>query len=51
VQLEQLQCLRVLAGGDLDLGPALAQQPDQRPEDQDVRRVGQVDPDAHEQPL
>ena len=48
VQLEQLQRLRVLARGDLDLVTALAEQPDQRLEDQDVRRVGEVDPDAHQ---
>ena len=47
VQLEQLHRLRVLARGHLDLVPALAQQPDQRPEDEHVRRVREVDPDAH----
>ena len=49
VQLEQLHGLRVLACGDLDLVAALAEQRDQRPEDEHVRRVGHVDPDAHPQ--
>ena len=47
VQLEQLQRLRVVARGDLDLVAALAQERDQRPEDEHVRRRGHVDPDLH----
>src|SRR5439155_4878775 len=38
---------RVVARGHLDLHPALAQQPDQRPEHQHVRRRREVDPNAH----
>ena len=47
VQLEELQRLRVVARGDLDLVAALAQQSDQRPEHEHVRRRGHVDPDLH----
>ena len=36
VQLEQLQRLRVVARGDLDLVAARAEDPDQRPEDQNM---------------
>src|SRR5690349_24819090 len=45
--LQELQGLRVVAGRDLDLVAALAQDGDQRPEDQDVSRSGDVDPDLH----
>ncbi len=44
---EQLERLRVVPRGHLDLGAALPQQPEQRPEEGDVGRVGDVDPDAH----
>ena len=47
VQLEQLQRLRVVAGRDVDRVAALQQQRDQRPEERDLRRVRDVDPDAH----
>ena len=47
VQLQQLHGLRVVAGGDLDRVAALAQDRDQRPEDQHVGRRGDVDPDVH----
>src|SRR6185295_18217464 len=39
------QRLRVVAGGDLDLVAPLAQELDQRPEDQHVRRRRHVHPD------
>jgi hypothetical protein len=51
MQLEQLHRLRVLARGHLDLVAALLEQPDQGTEDEHVRGVGQVDPDAHRRPL
>ncbi len=47
VQAEQFDRLREVARRDLDLVPALAQQRDQRPEERHLRRVGDVDPDAH----
>ena len=47
VQLEELERLGVVARGDLDLGSALAEQREQRPEDEHVRRRGDVDPDPH----
>ena len=47
VQLEQLERLRVVARRDLDLVAAPAHDLDQRPEDEHVRRRGDVDPDLH----
>ena len=47
VQLEQLQGLREVARRHLDLVAVLLEQPQQRPEEEDVRRVGDVDPDPH----
>ena len=47
MQRQQLERLCVFARGDVDLGSALPQTPDQRPEDEHVRRVGDVDPDPH----
>ena len=47
VPLEELDGLRVLACGHLDLGSALPEESDQRPEHEDVRRRGHVDPHAH----
>src|SRR5439155_3634366 len=47
VQLEQLERLRVLAGGDLDVVAALAHELDQRPEHEHVRARGHVYPDSH----
>ena len=47
VQLEQLERLRVVAGGDLDVVAGLASSAQQRPEERHVRRVRDVDPDAH----
>ena len=37
VQLEQLECLRVVAGGHLDVVTVLGEQPQQRPEERHVR--------------
>ncbi len=37
VQLEQLEGLRVVAGGHLDVVPVLGEQPQQRPEERHVR--------------
>ena len=48
VQLEQLERLRVVARGDLDLVAAAAHDLDERPEDEDVSRCRDVDPDAHQ---
>src|SRR5438132_7406066 len=45
VQLEQLQRLRIVAGRDLDLVATLVEETDQRPEDEDMRRRRQVQPD------
>src|SRR6185437_1367142 len=47
VKLEQLERLGVVAGGDLHLVVAPSHDRDQRPEDEDVRRRGDVDPDPH----
>ena len=47
MQLEELECLRVVARRQLDLGAPVAQDPDQRPEHEHVRRRGHVDPDPH----
>ena len=47
VQPQQLDVLAELPRRDLDLGPALAQHLDERPEHEHVRRPGDVDPDSH----
>src|SRR5262245_1355025 len=47
MQLEQLDRLRVLARRDFDGVAALLEQGDQRPEERHLRRVRDVDPDAH----
>ena len=47
VQLEQLERLRVLARRHLDLVALSLEQADQGPEEGDVRRVRDVDPDSH----
>ena len=47
VELEQLERLGVLAGGDLDLVSVAPEQPDQRPEHEHVRRSRHVHPHAH----
>ncbi len=47
VQLQQLHRLRVLARRHLDVVTALAEERDQRPEERHLRRVRDVDPDAH----
>ena len=47
VRLDQLDRLRVVARGDLDLVALLAQQLDERPEDERVRARRHVDPDLH----
>ena len=47
VRLDQLNRLRVVARRDLDLVTLCFQQPDERPEDQRMRRRGQIDPDLH----
>src|SRR5262245_56340203 len=43
--LQELECLRVVAGRHLDLVAALAEEADQRPEDQHVGGCRDVDPD------
>ena len=48
--LAQLERLREVARGDLDLVPVRAHRLDQRPHHEHVRAVGQIDPDAHERP-
>ena len=45
--LEQALGLPVVAGGDLDLVPALAKQRDHRPQHDRMGRGGAVDPDPH----
>src|SRR5207253_6649488 len=45
VQLEQLERLRIVAGRDLDLVATLAEETDQRPEDEHMRRRRHVQPD------
>ncbi len=47
VPLEELERLRVVASGDLDLVAALFEEPDQGPEHQHMSRGGDVDPDLH----
>ena len=47
VPLQQLERLRELSRRHLDLVPVLGEQPEQRPEERHVRRVRDVDPDAH----
>ena len=47
VQLKELERLRVLPRGDLDLVTAAAQELDQRPEDEDMGRRGHVHPNPH----
>jgi len=47
VQLEQLEGLRIVARGDLNLVAAPPQELDQRPEDEDMGRRGHVHPDLH----
>ena len=47
VQLEQLERLRVVARGDLDLVSSTPKDPDQRSEDEHVRARRHVDPDLH----
>ena len=47
--LEQLERVRQRPRGELDLVAVRLEQLDQRPQDEHVRRVGQVDPDAHPQ--
>ena len=47
VQLQQVDRLRIVARGDLDLVPAGTEKVDQRPEHQHVSRRGHVDPDSH----
>ncbi len=47
VQLEQLDRLRVLACGHVDMVAALPKELDERSEERHLRRVGDVDPDAH----
>src|SRR5205823_12320303 len=44
VQLEELERLPVVPCGDLDLVATLAEQPNQRPEHEHVRRRGHVHP-------
>ena len=46
--VEQLERLRELARGDRDVVAPVAQQLDERAEEGHVRRVGDVDPDAHQ---
>ncbi len=48
VELEELERLRVVARGDLDLVAPLAQDPDQRPEHEHVGRRRHVHPDTHQ---
>ena len=48
VALDQLQGLRVVARGDLDLVAARLEQLDERPEDERMRARRHVDPDAHQ---
>jgi hypothetical protein len=45
--LQQLEGLGERPRRHRDLVPAPLEQPDQRPEERHVRRVGDVDPDAH----
>ena len=45
--LEQLERLGEIAGRDRDVVPACLEELDDRPEEDDMRRVGDVDPDAH----
>jgi hypothetical protein len=47
VRLDQLQRLRVVARGDLDLVTLRLEQLHERPEDERVGARGEVDPDAH----
>jgi hypothetical protein len=47
VQLEELQRLRVIAGGHRDLVSALSHELDQRPKHKDMRGRRHVDPDPH----
>jgi hypothetical protein len=47
VHAEELDVLAELPRGDLDLGAAFAQDLDERPEHEHVRRTGDVDPDPH----
>src|SRR6185369_1928570 len=47
VLLEELDCLRVIAGRDLHLVTALAHERDQRPEHQHVGRCRDVHPNLH----
>jgi hypothetical protein len=47
MEAQQLQSLGVLAGADVDGVPALAKQGEQRPEERDLGRVRDVDPDPH----
>jgi hypothetical protein len=46
VKLEQLDRLRVFPRRDLDLVTALAQEPNQRPEHQHVRRRSYIHPNS-----
>ncbi len=47
VRLDQLEGLRVVARGDLDLVTLPLEQPDERPEHERVRARREVDPDLH----
>ena len=46
-RLGQLNRLRIVAGGNLDLMTALLELWNQRGEERHVRRVSEIDPDAH----
>ena len=46
VQVKEVDGLRVFARGHLDLGAPVAEDADQRPEHEHVRRRRDVDPDA-----
>jgi hypothetical protein len=48
VELQEVDRLRVIARSDLDLGAAVPQERDQRPEDQHVGGRCHVDPDLHD---